>query len=420
MHGDDEGDIVDDLTHAATFALMTAAPYVATTDESSLNKCVTDAKAFVDADVEGNDDISLDLSTKHDSVDQEGQESDGANPDSSCSSDSDSKSDLDLAADLAQMDPDEHLDEEDDDTGHRNGVSLPPKTANEVDAYRTPIQELEQHLHFQLTVDPDGVNSAIAKQNLAASSVRLAGKIKHYMALDRTVVVESAVSYPHGNVSSFSTENAPLDEGTLLLLQPPPSIFTGKEDADKVLYIPLGRIFEVFGPVSNPLYTIRLFTKRIGRKSDASTQPGDSPTGANSTKEQGKEIKSAGFQSVPRINTPSELAPSETHADDPWAPDGKYAILLQQNNALPVYYVHDEAKLIDMGFVAKISRKGCGELFLSAASMFNEGLRYVSHYFHGWLQMLPISTMRRSLTPVKCTIVTTKKSVKPRIVRRVG
>jgi hypothetical protein len=34
--------------------------------------------------------------------------------------------------------------------------------------------------------------------------------------------------------------------------------------------------------------------------------------------------------------------------------------------------------------------------------------------------MLPISTMRRSLTPVKCTTVTTKKSVKRKLVGRRG
>ena len=34
--------------------------------------------------------------------------------------------------------------------------------------------------------------------------------------------------------------------------------------------------------------------------------------------------------------------------------------------------------------------------------------------------MLPISTMRRSLTPVKCTTVTTKKSVKQKLVGRGG
>ena len=371
MHGDDEGDTVDDLAHAATFALLTAVPYLATTDnESTLHKSDVDVKAVIDDEdvVDNNDDISLDSSTQQNHDDPEAQENhDDAELDSSSSSDSDHQSDIDLEVDLAQMGPDEQLDDDDYDTGYHNGVSLPPKTANEVDAYRTPIQELEQHLQFRLTVGPDASNAAIAKHNLATSSVRLAGKIKHYMALDRTVVVESAASNPHGNASSFSTENAPLDEGTLLLLHPPPSIFTGKEHANEVLYIPLGRIFEVFGPVSNPLYTIRLSTKMCEHKHDSTPKSGQLPSGAESTKEQeDKEVQSAGLQVVPEINTSSEPSQSAAHTDDPWALGGKYAILLQQNNDLPVYYVHDEAKLIDMGFIAKISRKGCGELLASA------------------------------------------------------
>jgi hypothetical protein len=46
--------------------------------------------------------------------------------------------------------------------------------------------------------------------------------------------------------------------------------------------------------------------------------------------------------------------------DDDWGPEGKYAKLLQQNTSTPVYYVKNEAKLIDTGFILKLSGKGCG------------------------------------------------------------
>jgi hypothetical protein len=322
-----------------------------------------DTMNVVDGDNVEDNDIRLDSSTDEEHENPEVQERNADRE--SDSSDDDDESDVDLAADAARMDPDETIDEE-DETGQSNEVSLPPTTANEYDAYRTPIQELEKHLQLQLTVDPDGSTSSdIGQRNVTASSIRLAGKIKHFMALDRTVVVESSASNPHGHASSFATENAPLDEGTLLLLRSPPSEVVEKEDKDDESYIPLGRIFEVFGPVSKPLYTIRLPTKRMILKNELPTPPEQSTgLGSESTKEQDQEMDQAGSQDM-AIDTKKPGASSRsatTNPDDPWALGGKYSILLQQNNDLAVYYVHNEAKLLDMGFIAKISRKGCGEL----------------------------------------------------------
>ena len=51
--------------------------------------------------------------------------------------------------------------------------------------------------------------------------------------------------------------------------------------------------------------------------------------------------------------------PAAVVEDDPWAIDGKYAKFLSQNKNLEVYYLQDEAKLIDTGFIMRSSGKGC-------------------------------------------------------------
>merc|ERR1712238_245059 len=45
--------------------------------------------------------------------------------------------------------------------------------------------------------------------------------------------------------------------------------------------------------------------------------------------------------------------------DDPWAINGKYAMFLSQNQNIEVYYIQDEAKLIDTSFIMRSSGKGC-------------------------------------------------------------
>ena len=78
------------------------------------------------------------------------------------------------------------------------------------------------------------------------------------MVEDRTIVVES--------VATGGT--APLDEGSLLVIQ----IEADDENAKSQL-VPLGKVFELFGPVSRPLYTIRLPSAKDKRPPEKSTKP---------------------------------------------------------------------------------------------------------------------------------------------------
>jgi rRNA processing protein Gar1 len=418
-------EVVDDLAHAATFAMMTmmipTAPLETLPGAAGNNETkvpMDDDSAIVEG---GNDDIEIESSADGESEtprsDEESNKS-GGNDGDDDDDDDDDQSDVDLAEALARMDPDETMEEEDEHPSS-NKVPRPPKTEHELDAYRTPIQELEKHLQFQLSVTPEeagtAANSAAPeRRRLMASNLQLAGRIKHFMAFDRTVVVESSASNPHGDAASFVNERAPLDEGTLLVLRAVPD---GTPSADEQL-IPLGRIFEVFGPVSQPLYTIRLPSKPVESKKKEQSKPAAAKS-TRTIQDKGTTVVSTGVV-LPESSSPvksddktsehnkdseevetegrplddaaqeekedttmvqEELAVSNTTSitvepaaatsaeslavssppeeTDPWAPNGKYAKLLQQKHTA-VYYVRDEAKLIDTGFIMKMSRKGCG------------------------------------------------------------
>jgi rRNA processing protein Gar1 len=419
---DDDDEVVDDLAHAATFAMMTMPTTTSTTETSPLeilpggaavntntntNEKVVlpiDDSAMIE-DAENDGDIELEESSTEGESESGDDDSNKKEEDDDDDDDDDDQSDEDLAEALARMDPDETLEEEDDDEQPSNKMSRPPKTENELDSYRTPIQELEKHLQFQLSVTPEEAGTTTAagantSRSLTASNLQLAGRIKHFMAFDRTIVVESSASNPHGDATSFLHEKAPLDEGTLLVLRVPPEQDESKagNSLDDEQLIPLGRIFEVFGPVSQPLYTIRLPSKipvaskkeqsKPAKSASAAQEKGtsmvdstsvppeapsdkldDKKSDGNNDSEQvaaaeGEPIGDAATQVVAQeekqVTTSDTIAstPVERAPPDPWAPTGKYAKLLQKNNA--VYYVRDEAKLIDTGFIMKMSRKGCG------------------------------------------------------------
>ena len=279
-------------------------------------------------------------------------------------------------------------------------TSNPPKTENEVDGYKVPIQELESQLQIKLTVEGETETTMATKNGMGISmnEVSLAGKIKNYMILDRTVVVESITNSPVG----------PLDEGSLLIVKKSDS---DCKDGSTTSWIPLGRIFEVFGPVSQPLYTIRLPSppiKKKERQNDKTSAKGnakvdegkicETPTVDNAesnetaaaktstelssseatevangseketmssdtvqspfVEEKSTPMEEEGLKSVSKDGTTNDDE-SEASVIDPWAVDGEYAKFISRNKAIQVYYIQDEAKLIDTGLVLRTSGKGC-------------------------------------------------------------
>ncbi len=441
---DEEDETVDDLAHAATFAMMTMVPnptpFVSDTviadDASNKDATFLDTVNQTGRDVcdDDKDDIEIESSIDDEkSICGENKATENHNhndEDEKDEDDDDDQSDVDLAEELAKMDADENGDDEDENeneegrnTGGSN-IPRPPKTENEVDAYRTPIQELEKHLQFRLTVTLEESDTTLKNRSLISSNLQLAGRIKHYMGFDRTVVVESAVTNPHGDASSFKHDNAPLDEGTLLLIRMPQDM-DNKTENDQLL-IPLGRIFEVFGPVSQPLYTIRLPThpknsdesklaaSKVRKQNvaplahsekkpllqpdeneechvqdettDTKCKDAESPTSEDLRNKTVGNVNKADLHSTDLNEDDSatvhnladkdnevqkllagngEASPTKTlittqDEEDDWSSDGKYAKLLKEKISLPVYYVKNEAKLIDTGFILRNSRKGCG------------------------------------------------------------
>ncbi|KAG7343931.1 Gar1/Naf1 RNA binding region-containing protein [Nitzschia inconspicua] len=301
--------------------------------------------------------------------------------------DDDTELHQDIAAAVAQMEAIEK--EEGDDPS--SSVVVPPKTENEVDGYRIPIHELESMLQLQLTVDHNAVVGSnpssittITTLSLDRKTLSPAGCIKNFMITDRTVVVESPV-----RSSASHTSSGPLDEGSLLVMEVPSSLVASNSDANEMstVIVPLGRIFEVFGPVSQPLYSIRLpapltesktvdkavksLTQKMGKEADQElttaretvsvkdTQTSSDETDNNKTK--------IGEESEPSDDSVTKDTKSVEKPSDPWASNGIFTTYILQTPNVPIFYSQDEAKLIDTDHVLRSSGKGC-----DASNLFDE------------------------------------------------
>jgi len=203
------------------------------------------------------------------------------------------------------------------------------------------------------------------------------------MVEDRTIVVESVAT----------GGSAPLDEGSLLVIRVPNE---GDEEVKSRL-MPLGKVFEVFGPVSRPLYTIRLPSAKdkpaksqdvngsvverdadeISLNDDESEEHADGKEGETTVKVSSDDLTSANNADTKGQNGTNE---NDSTGFDPWAPDGKYTKLLKSSTTgTPVYYIPDITKLLDTGAVIRNSGRGCGELPCSwtAFALYNANVRLI-------------------------------------------
>jgi rRNA processing protein Gar1 len=451
----DAPETVDDLAHAAQFAIF---PNSAVANTSLIESGDPTKKKEDDNEIEVGDEEEEDDDSDASIADAAPNENGGQHDDDAAESESDDdesddESDDDLAEALQRMEQASAKDE----ANLNSAASNPPKTENEVDGYKIPIQELESQLQIQLTVQEGTITTTTNNSmDVSMNEVSLAGKIKNYMMLDRTVVIESITN------SSPGLQQRALDEGSLLVIKKPDNTDDDK-DASTASWIPLGRIFEVFGPVSQPLYTIRLpsppnnqkkkssanrsskknpkkkvslndneqteeseakinthqddneTTTMNNKKSNEGNIVDDTTVKIESPKEGGESITMGEEASDPEeknsvIQSPSSPTPCQTTIQetsdvrenedatlswpskivgkslptqekeavesktenatpnndehkvpiiDPWAVDGEYAKLLSQHKDIQVYYIEDEAKLIDTGLVLRISAKGC-------------------------------------------------------------
>lgn len=275
--------IVDDLVVVALYA--TTRPSIPAT-----------------ADHKDEDEISLnETSSTNDKEDKEETPSD------------DNDSEVDLAEELARM---EQLDEgEDDDT-----TSQPPTTTNEMNAYQVSTKQWEAALSLQIGVEPN------EQRHVSQSNFSIAGRIQHYLADERILVVRS--------------EQTPLDEGSVLWI------------LKDTVYVPVGKVFEVFGPVNQPIYSIRL----PDVLDCAETIAADDAVS--------KDAKGHSFQDG------EDRSGSRRH--DP------YSDLLLDAQNKPVYYVPEKVSLLDTAQVYRNSGRGCDASNFYDEEVQNPGEMYYS------------------------------------------
>jgi rRNA processing protein Gar1 len=314
----EQEEILDDLAVAASYATATA-PSVPPQEEKA---AATEDEEDPDAiDIDNADEAEVDLAeelAQIERADNAGNEEndDEEENDDDADDDADDESEVDLAEELAQIERAEH---------GRTNSSNKLKTEHEVDA-SADLKALEAATGLSLTVNPNDISIQAAKRLCPA------GRIHFHMVDDRNLIITSQMG-------------AVLEEGTLLVLQL----------ADGL--VPLGKIFEVFGPVSQPLYSIRF----------AEVLPEE---------EENKDEKK--LEATPTDGIPEASAANATATADLWSPDGKYTKLVKDSSNLPVYYLQDKASLVDTSVILRLSGRGCDASNLYDEEVVNTNDMYFS------------------------------------------
>jgi rRNA processing protein Gar1 len=248
-------------------------------------------------------------------------------------------------------------------------------------------------------------------------SITKAGHIKCHLVSERTIVVESDNNNDNSNRYPItSNDNNLLDEGSLLLLKvstgeiidnvnkykwmaqvsssaSSQSFSDNKGDhggEENAIVIPLGKILEVFGPISKPLYTVRLLLSQVREKvqvqekkeennQDCNLQNEDmaentqtkSTTSANEKdkneeqcdvdkvdNERNREMEK---EQILPLGTPDAAKTNEASID-PWTDNGVLTDWIRSKGiSMEVYYATNQVKFVDTQSVVRNSRKGCGK-----------------------------------------------------------
>ena len=312
--------MVDDMMVAAQYAAAVVAPPQLDpidTDEISLA-----SSSSMSSDPVENVSLRVDLTAQETQAKPESDTAPGNNGGRGNTADDDdddssaADSELDMAKELGQMIS--SGEEQVSSSQHNTRLS-----ANEVDAYHTSLNELQDKLRFQVT---------LADTDLQADGGpwEAAGTLQHHMVEERTVVVISRLG------------GAMLEEGSALSLRK--QDFSSLQHVEAVPpYILLGSILEVFGPVSRPLYSVRFEESRICAKApsnETTTARGDD---GNESKVEQKTVV------------------------DPWSRGGLYTKALQQQSSsggdIQVYYLANSqtkaTRFIDTHAIYQNSARGC-------------------------------------------------------------
>ena len=305
--------------------------------ESTGSAADIDDEAIVDVQKERTEPVAIEkIESRTDDVDDDDDEK------------SDDESAVDLTEALARM-----IDVDDDgaDEGSSKKVQR-PKTEHEIDPYSTPLEELQSNFQLNLTVEEEE-HLRLADGNKHSTSLQLspAGHITCHMVEDRTIVVEC-------------TQKHPLDEGSLLVIR--------VDDDNNLRLLPLGKVFEVFGPISRPLYTIRLPPPPSRQKVKNEASKVNAERKEEKTKDENEIILSDTDEGETAIIVDLKAGEAEAIQESPlpsddWSAEGQFTSILAAETRRTVYYIENKAKLLDTFAIMKNSGKGC-----DASNLFDE------------------------------------------------
>jgi len=223
-------------------------------------------------------------------------------------------------------------------------------------------------------------------------------------------VIESSVSNNQNDVTSSNINFTVLDEGSVLFLKLDDEVnidsngdhvTIGDNNQNHCRVVPLGKVLEIFGPVSKPFYVVRLkllAKNKVkassidsgGRKSDITQKQevdvkdfgarqedennstreenvkGSNGVHGNNSKEPSNTSKTAAV--VEKISQEKDKKVSDTtdneknnlsEKEDPWSRTGIYTKWIQSKPRIEVYFSCNQAKIVNSLKVARNSGKGC-------------------------------------------------------------
>jgi hypothetical protein len=271
---------------------------------------------------------------------------------------SEDESDIDLTEALAQMDPDEILDEDEEDYDSKSNIrakhgrkKTKQQQPNASYYYSNQIaasnqQEQRQQVDFMPKKD---------------DVIELVGHIKSHIVSERVIVVESL---------SYSNMNKPLDEENVLLLSKTDTSQEVSNTDNDGGFVSLGKICEIFGPVSRPLYTIQLPSPICSNNPKSSNAKvilpdADLPKTSDPNEISTQSLEHDSYEEAVSSTNVSDTIEGCSHGntEDPWSEGGKYTVRLQQqrqnNQRIPVYFERKRAVWVDTHAVIQQSGKGC-------------------------------------------------------------
>jgi hypothetical protein len=325
---------MDDLAVAMEYALATPQLEAAVDKSSRFAECqdqdeisIGSSSSSEKVNMGGRPQETIDIMDRH-NIGQ-GDSSLGKNDED------DVESDVDLEEDLRRMTQDGI----DEDEGHSGNVGTGgrPKTAHEIDPYQANASELKSEFGLDVTLEELELLQVLSPSH---AQMHVAGHIQHHMVSERTMVIQSQQG---GEL---------LEEGSLLVFRVPSSEKGGEN------IVPLGRILEIFGPVSHPLYSIRLPELLPDKATESSA------VAANSTN--GPMLPEALCNNDTTGVKERDNSCAAVH--DPWNEDGIYTLKLKETpSSRTVFYLHERAITLDRMAIFKRSGRGC-----DASNVFDE------------------------------------------------